>query len=363
MKLTCIDDIVRDIANASDPVLFKMDVAWAFRNLRVDPADCIKLGIKWQGSYYTDGALVFGWVHSTEAFQLCSDSIAFMMKKLGVNLHCYIDDYVVVATRYEAEQYFEKLRDLLLELGLPINQDKFTPPTKCLTVLGIQIDIQANTMRIDPNKLAQIYSEFLTVKNKKFLSKKAYQSLLGKLLYIQNCVKPSRTFVNRILALFRACSTPRIALTHDFHQDLDWFIRFLPHFSGVTGLKKDSIDNSQELYLDACLTGMGVVWWNRIYATPIFEIPGFELTITHLEMLNFVIAFKVWGWFWEHSAITIFCDNMSVVHMVKTKDKFLALCIGNIWLLAAYHQSINQWSKCLISVSTDSKEHHPVCKA
>ena len=84
-----------------------------------------------------------------------------------MNLHCYIDDYVAVATRYEADQYFDRLCDLLQDLGWPINQDKLTPPTKCLTVLGIQIDIQANTMRIDPNKLAQIYSECLIVKNKK----------------------------------------------------------------------------------------------------------------------------------------------------------------------------------------------------
>ena len=88
----------------------------------------------------------------------------------------------------------------------------------------------------------------------------------------------------------------------------------------------------------ACLTGMGAVCRNTVYATPIYEIPGFELTITHLEMLNFVISLKVWGPFWKHSAITIFCDNMSVVQVVssgKTRDKFLALCIRNIWLLAA----------------------------
>ena len=80
LKLTCIDDIVRDIANVSDPVLFKVDVARVSRNLCVDPADCIKFSIKWQGSYYLDGAVAFGWVHGTVAFQLCSDSIAFMMK-------------------------------------------------------------------------------------------------------------------------------------------------------------------------------------------------------------------------------------------------------------------------------------------
>ena len=164
LKLTSIDDIVRDIANATDPVLFKVDVARAFRNLRVDPADCIKFGIKWKDCYYLDGAIAFGWVHGTAAFQFCSDSIAFIMKKAGVNLHCYIDDYVAVAPQCEAEEYFKKLCDLLHELGLPINQDKLTPRSKCLTVLGIEIDIQKNTLRIDPIKLAQIHEECLAAR-------------------------------------------------------------------------------------------------------------------------------------------------------------------------------------------------------
>ena len=145
---------------------------------------------------------------------------------------------------------------------------------------------------------------FNPVRGKKFLSKKAYQSLLGKLLYIQKCVNPSRIFVNHILALLRTCRGPKIALTQDFYQDLDWFSRFLPHFNGVTCLHKIPIDSSQGLYLDACLTGMGAVWRNRVYVTPIYEIPGFQLAITHLEMLNVVIALKIWGHFWKHSAIT-----------------------------------------------------------
>ena len=46
LKLTSIDNIIEDIKNTDDPMLFKVDVARAFGNLRVDPADCIKLGIK-----------------------------------------------------------------------------------------------------------------------------------------------------------------------------------------------------------------------------------------------------------------------------------------------------------------------------
>ena len=78
--------------------------------------------------------------------------------------------------------------------------------------------------------------------------------------------------------------------------------------------EKNSQLLSQELYLDACRTGMGAVWRNRVFATHIYEIPGFEHTITHLEMLNFVRS-------------------------NKTRDNFLALFIGNIWLLAACYDT------------------------
>ena len=50
------------------------------------PSRLHKVGVKWQETYYIDGAVAFGWVHGTAAFQLYSDSIAFMMRKLGVNL-------------------------------------------------------------------------------------------------------------------------------------------------------------------------------------------------------------------------------------------------------------------------------------
>ena len=35
-------------------MLAKIDIARAFRNLRVNPVDAFKFGISWQGSYYLD---------------------------------------------------------------------------------------------------------------------------------------------------------------------------------------------------------------------------------------------------------------------------------------------------------------------
>ena len=100
------------------------------------------------------------------------------------------------------------------------------------------------------------------------------------------------------------------------------------------------VDDTQSLFLDASLTGLGAVWRDRVYATPVREIPGFVLTIVHLEMFNVLLALRVWGQHWRHSSIKIFCDNHSVVQVVKngkTRDPFLALCIRNIWLQTAIY--------------------------
>ena len=57
-------------------------------------------------------------------------------------------------------------------------------------------------------------------------------------------------------------------------------------------------------------------------------------------MLNIVIALRTWGCVWCHSAISIHCDNLGMVFVVKaekTNAPFLAICIKNIWLLTALY--------------------------
>ena len=341
LKLPSIDDFVKDIVSIKeDPVMFKIDVARAFRNLPVDPVDALKLGIKWEGSFYLDKSVAFGWIFGTASFQLLSDSIAYFMRDY-CNLHCYIDDYVAVLPKIKADVAFDKLCSLLQELGLPLNIAKLTPPTKRLTYLGIDIDLDSNTMAINEEKLQDIYAECVKIRGQKYLSKNKFQALMGKLLYIQKIVKPARVFINRILATFREGShKQKIYLNKAFHADIDWFIKFLPSFNGITFIEKNAVDDTQSLFLDASLTGLGAVWRDRVYATPVREIPGFVLTIVHLEMFNVLLALRVWGQHWRHSSVKIFCDNHSVVQVVKngkTRDPFLALCIRNIWLHTALY--------------------------
>ena len=61
LRFPTIDDIANDIIGCiDDPVRFNVDIACAFHNLCVDPADSLKFGVQWQGKLYLDIAVAFG---------------------------------------------------------------------------------------------------------------------------------------------------------------------------------------------------------------------------------------------------------------------------------------------------------------
>ena len=136
-----------------------------------------------------DVGTAFGCTHGSASFQILSDATACIMKKEGIQLRCYIDDNIAVVPKSKADAAFHRVCELLNELGLPVNIDKLTAPTKRLTCLGIDFDIESNTMCISNDKLEAIYTECMEVNTKTSLSKCKYQS--GKRLYIQKCVKPA----------------------------------------------------------------------------------------------------------------------------------------------------------------------------
>ena len=179
-------------------MLAKIDVARAFRNLRVDPADAFKFGIHWNNKFYLDIVVAFGWVHGSASFQMTSDAILYMMANENSSIFAYIDDFVIVAPQDDAMRQFTKLSELFQELGPPMNPDKVCPPTRTLTCLGITIDLDNNSLSIEKHKLAEICRECIEVRSRSTLTRRKFQSLLGKLIYLHKVIKPARIFVNRI---------------------------------------------------------------------------------------------------------------------------------------------------------------------
>ena len=94
-----VDDIVEHILQITDPLIFKIGVARAFRNLRVDPVDALKFGLSWCDAWYVNTGIAFGWTHGSVAFQMVPDTISYIMASSGCIINTYIDNFIVVAPR------------------------------------------------------------------------------------------------------------------------------------------------------------------------------------------------------------------------------------------------------------------------
>ena len=160
------------------------------------------------------------------------------------------------------------------------------------------------------------------------LYRQQFQSLLGSLLYITKCIRPARLFLNRILHILRDnINVNRFQLPQPFYKDSNWFNTYLDQYNGTTFYYNKKIKLS--VHLDASLEGLGAHHNNMVYALPLSHTFR-QLHITQLEMLNVVVALKVWSNTW--------CNSQTIVEILnsgKTKDIFLTNCARNIWLITA----------------------------
>ena len=162
------------------------------------------------------------------------------------------------------------------------------------------------------------------------------QSLLGSLLYVTKCVRSSRFFLNRLLHVLRTMhDRNQVQLSLDAQRDINWFSKFLPTFNGTTIFDHRPI--AFEMELDACLQGLGARCGNQVYAIPL-PLGYMDMNIVHLEMLNILVALRVWNMSWAKSIVRIACDNEAVVQVLnsgRTRDLTLVAIARNIQMQLA----------------------------
>ena len=338
LKFPSVDIITNSLRNLGPSAqMFKIDISRAFRHIKIDPGDIDLLGIKFDNKYFLDCSLAFGFRHGSLIFQRCTDAIRYIMAEHGYPLlFNYIDDLIYTGLPSQMDAVFNFLKNLLAELGLDISPNKLVPPSTLVTCLGIRIDSINKTISIPPEKLAEITQLCVQWSSKTYCVKRDLQSLLGSLLYVSKCVKHSRFFLNRMLTLLRDNHDKnKILITSEFHKDLAWFNSFLSHYNGVTYYEQQNCHS--EVHLDACLTGLSGSYQSMVYALPIPK-DFMNYNIAHLEILNIVVALKLWAQQWANKHIKVHCDNMAVVEVLRNgraRDNILALMARNIWLICA----------------------------
>ena len=340
-QLQCpmVDNVVTQIsAIGPEACLYKIDLKRAYRNLRTDHWDFTVLGLFWENKRYVDVSVPFGIKTEVSACQMVTNCITHLMASQDHWTCAYLDDIIGVATSDRATNAFTSLNNLIRTLGLPINQDKVAAPTHEMTCLGININARTGLLTILPDKVNHVKRICNQWASKAYATRKSIQKILGHLLYLHRCVQPSRLFVNRILQVLRAAPPQgRISLDADFFRDINWFRQFIDSFNGITKIHSPA-SACKDLYVDASLQGIGAYFEQQVYWCAIPECYKLSLSIVHYEMLNVMVAFRVWGPQWQDESIKVYCDNAAVVSILNTghtKHNYLAACARTLWLINA----------------------------
>ena len=299
LKLPTIDNITNQIRTLGRGCqLYKVDTSRAFRHEKLDPRDYDLLGLR-HVNWYVDTCLPFGYRHGSALFQHLSDALHHIMHKKGYDVMNYIDDILGIDIPSKIDASFDTLQSLFRDLGFEISVKKLIAPTTSMNCLGIMVDTTNFTLAIPQAKMQEILQTCDQWRHKNYCDKRQLQSLLGSLLYVTKCVRTFRFFLNQLLDFLRSIEDKgHTALTIDAKRYINWFVKFMPTFNGVVFFNQKPVKCSIEL--DASLRGPGVSWGSRVYTLSL-PLGYLDMNIAHLELLNILVALRVWHKFWANS--------------------------------------------------------------
>ena len=148
---------------------------------------------------------------------------------IGIDILNYLDDLAGCERPEKSWDAFNNLGQILDRCGFEESVEKACPPNTKMILVGILFDTKNLTISIDGQRLAEISQLVLDWLTKQVCNKKDLQSLLGKLNFVSQCVRPGHIFVNRLLNWLREIPEKgRISIPNDFKLDLFGGVHFCP---------------------------------------------------------------------------------------------------------------------------------------
>ena len=219
-------------------LLSKIDLKDAFRLIPVCPNDWNLLGIHWRQQFFIDTCLPFGLRSAPFLFNRLADAIHWTLQNnynLTHLLH-YLDDFLTAGPPH-SDVCANNLRTMLAfcdKINAPIKPSKVEGPTTSLTFLGIHINTVSMEASITSDRKQSLLQELQNLHCRHKCTKRELLSLIGKLSFSCKVLPAGRIFLRRLIDLSTKAKMMHhhIRLNSDARLDLQWWLDFLPQWSG-----------------------------------------------------------------------------------------------------------------------------------
>lgn len=332
--------------------LAKVDLKNAFRSVGIKVDNYAATGLKWRftgmnrDTYFVDTRLSFGAKRSPEIFNELSNSILAIMRTKGFyNIISYCDDFLIIASSpEECTRTMVELMRTLRKLGFSIQYSKVMGPSQIMPFLGIKLNTVSMTLSLPSEKVTDTMDCLKRAISRTKLTKRALQSLIGKLNWATQVIYGGRFHLRRLLERISGLKYPshHTRVTQDMRADMAWWITFMEGFNGTTRMVENDRPHAA-LSIDACQVAAGAHFEGQVLYTPWKqvwpEVAG--LHINHLEVLALEPAARTWAPSWTNKRVFVHSDNMCAVHTINkgiSKHSTVMASLRRVfWLSAAYN--------------------------
>ena len=322
--------------------------------MAVDP----KTGIK---KFFVDKCLPFGTSISCAQFQKFSDALQFLAEYRIQVTFCitnYLDDFLFVAwLKCECDRMMREFLKLCKLIRCPIAMDKTEWGTTVIVFLGVLMDGENLCIAIPKDKKVRAHNQLMTICEKRKVKVHYLQLMLGLLNFLSKTIVPGRVFTRWLYSkipqkLYKLQQHRKLKphhhvnTDHKLREDCKVWLTFIREVDSNRSLlcrpfsDWDSLKAATDIpfWSDSSANenlGFGVVYQNN-WTYGSWE-PGFvkreKPSIEYLELFAVCVGFMTWGHKIRNVRVNIFCDNMSVVHMINNSSSNCCNCMYLLRLL------------------------------
>ena len=291
--------------------------------------------------YFVDKCMPFGAAISCSNFQRFSDAISHIVKvktKGHENVN-YLDDFFFVALiKSVCDQDIQTFLDICQRIKFPVSMEKTEWGMQLITFLGLLIDTVNQIISIPPLKINKAVQQIDSLLTKSKTTLRVMQQLTGLLNFLGKAIVPGRAFTRRLYGHTAGLTKKNhhLNLTLEIKADLTMWRTFLltPAVFCRKFIDLTNQYTSEEIdwYTDAsanyelgCGGYSGRDWFIMQWEEKFMK--KHSPSINYLELYAVAVAIYSWIYKYKNMNIVIFCDNMSVVHMINTSSSKCKNCM------------------------------------
>jgi hypothetical protein len=352
-KFESVDDACKIAVDNGHIFSSKYDLVSAYRHLPVWPDHWDLCGFLWDGVYYVDLRLCFGYRRAPYVFYKVSNFI----KRIGQKYYSvclivpYLDDFLILSPGATKEEAYKNachdaanFRRCLQEMGWEISEKKSVGPTQLVVFLGIQLDLVAKTISLPQDKLNKLMLQLEEFNTRTTAKKRRLQKLAGCLNFACSVIKGGRTFLRRVIDLISSISEDArhipVELTDDFKLDIRWWLKFARQWNGKEKMLDSRAIDEHRFTVDASNRAACAVFDNH-FIVRVHDDMTKSWHINEKECLAVYLAALKWGHRWANKRIIVKSDNQTTVTAINkgssSATHIMRMLRSLFWLSAKFN--------------------------